>query len=255
MFFITKRKHDKIVNERLMEESLKTSRNYERDLLMKQANIATLQSQINPHFLYNTLECIRGQALYEGSKEIAATVQALSEFFRYSISGKSDLVSIKNEMENVEHYVTIQNYRFDNLFEMEFNCKGEDISEALLPKLSLQPAVENAIIHGFSDKTSGGKITLTAKRVNGHVSIEISDNGKGIDTDKLEALCDKLHDSKIISKDVQTISTGIGLENVDRRLKLIFGEEYGVSISSCLGVGTCVELFFPYWLSVKHNEQ
>lgn len=236
---------EKLIQERAEEMTKEVNRSYEMELLMKQADIASLQSQINPHFLYNTLECIRGQALKEGSDDIAKITQALSRFFRYSISKQKNIVTLADELANVENYVTIQKYRFRDRFSLRIDIPDEeDILDSAIPKLALQPILENAIIHGFADRVTGGLITITGYITNDQLSITVSDNGCGMDHTALERLNEKLR-----NKDVSTggkNGTGIGVQNVDRRLKLLFGDTYGLHISSIPGIGTDVELFLPH---------
>ena len=252
---LTDRQLENIVQQRLQQATETAARSYERDLLMKQANIATLQSQINPHFLYNTLECIRGQALLENADDIARTAQALSRFFRYSISGKSDLATLREELENVRNYVLIQQYRFQNRFALNIDGgSDESVMEAVLPKLSLQPALENAIIHGFSDITEGGLISVTIRRAGPNVSVCVSDNGRGMTAEQLAGICASLRGEPQPPRQNDGHHTGIGLQNVNERIRLCFGEAYGISVSSSPGEGTDVELFFPYQLSLQERE-
>lgn len=235
---------EQVIKQRISAALEEENQNYEREMLLKQANLATLQSQINPHFLYNTLECIRGMALLVDQEDIADIAWSLSRFFRYSISGNSDIVSLQEELGNVQYYTRIQNYRFHNRFEVVIQ---DDISVAdtMLPKLTLQPVVENAIVHGLADTTEGGVITVRAEQVNDDVLITISDNGCGMTTEKLEELMQKIKCGKD-KKGEEGHHTGIGMRNVDRRLKLHFGPEYGISIFSCQNSGTDVEIRVPY---------
>lgn len=247
---MTEQQLEHLIEERLAEAVRDENAVYEREILLKQANLVTLQSQINPHFLYNTLECIRGMALMEGVEDIANIAWSLSTFFRYSISSKSDMVTIWDEIENVKNYVTIQQYRFKDRFQLDIE-EEKSIMDAVIPKLTLQPAVENAIIHGLADITFGGKITVTVRRVDENVQIVVSDNGRGMTPDELENLSMKIRDQKTVTGEKDGYHTGIGLQNVDKRLKLHFGSEYGLNVQSCPEVGTDVELLFPYRLTVK----
>ena len=250
---LTEERLEHIIQERLTQASREAARNYERDILMKQASIQTLQNQINPHFLYNALECIRGQALIDGSGDIAAITQALSHFFRYSISGKSDLVTLKDELENVNSYISIQKFRFRDRFRYQMMMDDEDelLLDAVLPKLTLQPVVENAIIHGFSQMTAGGELKIRILKIDRHVSVVVSDNGRGMDAETLERFTDSIRVDDLPAGERER-RTGIGMQNVDRRIELYFGEEYGLGINSCPGMGTDVELFFPFCLSVQN---
>ena len=253
---ITEKQLEALVEERLREASREANRGYERDILMKQANIMSLQSQINPHFLYNALECIRGQALIDGSEAVADMTHALSHFFRYSISSKSNVVTLANELENVRNYITIQKHRFRDRFVIAYEMDDPELNNALLPKLTLQPIVENAIIHGFSDIVSGGEITVRVERLDGNVSVKVSDNGKGMPAEVLERLNSAFRKDHMSVSELQhgyDKGTGVGMANVDRRIKLYFGVDYGLTINSCAGVGTDVEVFFPYTLTVAQS--
>ncbi|MCC8045601.1 MAG: sensor histidine kinase [Clostridiales bacterium] len=243
---------NQMVDTRVKELRSEETRRYEWELLLKQANLSTLQSQINPHFLYNTMECIRGMALLADQEDIADISLALSNFFRYSISAKSDIVTLKSELENVENYCRIQQYRFSHRFRLIVDG-AERASEAVMPKLILQPIVENAILHGLADFTEGGEIFIQVRRVGKNVVITVSDNGQGMTPEQLSALVDKIHEVSILDSGDEN-HTGIGMLNVNRRIKLYFGEQYGISICSCPGAGTDVEVLIPYRLSVKENE-
>ena len=221
---------------------------YEREILMKQANIAMLQGQINPHFLYNALECIRGQALAEGAGDIGDTTEALSSFFRYSINSLNDIVTLEDEIGHVQSYVTIQKYRFSNRFVLEVEYEEQDMAlkNALIPKLTLQPLVENAIIHGLPDRRSGGIVCIQVKRTQSHLQIIVSDNGKGMDARRLEHVHNRLCGFPVQPRENGRKHTGLALENVNRRVQLLFGEAYGLSIMSTPGIGTEVSILLPF---------
>ena len=216
----------------------------------KQTELTALQSQINPHFLYNTLETIRGQALIDDNVEIARMVEALSAFFRYSISRKGNLVTLRDELANIENYMLIQRYRFNNRFSMEVIVDEEDemAYDFLIPRLIIQPVVENVIFHGLEEKLEGGKVTIEVIVTDQNLILTISDNGKGIDGQKLKEL-----NSRIQSDDVELDegekrnqrNTGIALPNIHKRIQLLFGDEYGVNVYSTAGQGTDVEITIP----------
>lgn len=242
----SKEKLEQIIEQRVAEALAEENANYEKEMLLKQANLQALQSQINPHFLYNTLECIRGMALLEGKANIADIAWSLSRFFRYSISGKSNVVTLREEMVSCDTYARIQNFRFQNRFVLETQS-DPGVEDCLLPKLTLQPVVENAIIHGLQNTLSGGVIRILVERVNEDVRIVISDNGCGMSPEKLEELTNRIcHGS---SEGGAGRHSGIAMYNVNRRLNLFFGPEYGVSVYSCEGMGTDVELRIPYRVS------
>lgn len=215
----------------------------------KQTELTALQSQINPHFLYNTLESIRGQALMDDNFEIAKMVEALAAFFRYSISGKGNLVTLRDELANINNYMLIQRYRFNNRFSMEIIIDEEDEAayDFLIPRLIIQPVVENAIFHGLEEKLEGGKVIIEVIVTESNLIITISDNGKGIDGRELKEL-----GARIQSQDMQLDdggsrqrNTGIALPNIHKRIQLLFGEEYGVHVYSTVGQGTDVEITVP----------
>lgn len=171
------------VQQKLREE-------YSVKVQNKQAKIAALQSQINPHFLYNTLECIRSEALLYECDSIARMAKALAAFFRYSISNKENIVTIRDELRNIENYFLIQSYRFENKFALEINVEDdrEEVGNYLIPKLSLQPIVENAIFHGLETKAENGKVTIRIYTTDQELVVVISDNGTGIDWDTLVSM-------------------------------------------------------------------
>jgi len=200
--------------------------------------------------LYNTLETIRGQALIDDNVEIARMVEALSAFFRYSISRKGNLVTLRDELANIENYMLIQRYRFNNRFSMEVIVDEEDemAYDFLIPRLIIQPVVENVIFHGLEEKLEGGKVTIEVIVTDQNLILTISDNGKGIDGQKLKEL-----NSRIQSDDVELDegekrnqrNTGIALPNIHKRIQLLFGDEYGVNVYSTAGQGTDVEITIP----------
>lgn len=243
-FFISEKKLNDLIEEKAEEIIREQNSKYEYELLLRQANLETLQSQINPHFLYNTLEVIRGMALLADQDNIADIAYSLSNFFRYSISGKSDVVTLKEEIENAENYCRIQKYRFGNRFKLEINA-DDRAADVLIPKMTLQPIIENAIIHGLADYTEGGKIWISTKQTGQNVHIAVKDNGSGMELEQLTALQNKIcGESEIFMPSSK--HTGIGIQNVDRRIKLYFGREFGVNIYSCPLLGTEVEILIPF---------
>jgi two-component system sensor histidine kinase YesM len=250
--FMPRRKLERIIESRIEETMEQARRQYRHDILMKQANIATLQGQINPHFLYNALECIRGQALMEGAEEIASITQALSRFYRYSIDSKSDVVTLKEELDNVMNYMTIQRYRFKDRFTIYLKYDDEEVLNATVPKLTLQPLVENAIMHGFADVTSNARITITIRGDKNQIQVLISDNGQGMHANALRELNNRIaraYDDAEENKAGEGKGerrSGIAIENVNDRIRLLFGDEYGLTVFSCAGMGTDVEIFLPY---------
>lgn len=215
----------------------------------KHAEYLALQNQINPHFLYNTLEGIRSEALIEGVDSIANMTEALATFFRYTISNVDKLVSLENEITNVENYYKIQKFRFGEKldFYIEFQPDSDDeILKARIPKLTLQPIFENAIFHGVERKMGKGIVTLKIIATSKRLIITISDNGVGIEEEGLRKLNKKLRGASLEHMKDDKHKGGIALLNVNNRLKLIFGDEYGLYVYSKPEAGTDVEITIPF---------
>lgn len=217
-------------------------------LLQKQAELDSLQSQINPHFLYNTLDSIRGQALEDGSVQSSEMIEALSTLLRYTISHRSDMVTLGQELKSVDNYIKIQQYRFNNRFEYRKNIEdyGEDLLSIKIPKLTLQPLIENAIYHGIDSLLTKGLIEMDIYCTQTRLIISVSDNGVGMDAEQLESIRNKLkayvYDPKGSSS---TKSTGVAISNVNSRIKLAFGDLYGVTIFSKKNVGSKFQISIP----------
>lgn len=163
---------------------------YKNAISEKQTLFTALQRQINPHFLYNTLECIRSEAMLGGQREIADMTENLANFFRYSISSKGNVVTIADELENVHNYFKIQQFRFGNKFELRVDCGTDEdvLYTCRIPKLTLQPLIENAIHHGLESKQGVGHITIRFILTNARLLIRICDDGVGIEQAKLDVL-------------------------------------------------------------------
>ena len=210
----------------------------------KNAELQAMEAQIDPHFLYNTLDSIRGQAIINGEKNIAVMLEALANFFRYSISGKENRVTFREEMINMENYIKIQNYRFQGRFtvEVDESARDRDIQDCIVPKLMLQPIVENAILHGLEQKKEG-KVLITADVTEDVLLITVSDDGVGMSEEKLRQLNQALEQGYLNKKSKST--HGIALPNVHSRIRTFFGEEYGITVYSTEGKGTDVEILLP----------
>lgn len=218
------------------------------DYSQKQAEYLALQNQINPHFLYNTLEAIRGDALYAGLGNIAETTEALAAFFRYTITDVGALTTLESEIDNIENYFIIQQYRFGDKIKMEIKYPedGEDIWNLQLPKLTLQPIIENAIFHGLEKKRGYGTITISIETTEKFLFVNITDTGIGIEPEILNNINNSLEKAAISYVRTPENSHGnIALKNVSRRIKLIFGDEYGLQIYSTIEIGTNVHLVLP----------
>lgn len=224
---------------------------YNAQLLKTQAEIHALQSQINPHFLYNTLETIRSQAIIRHVPEIEEMAEALATLFRYGISSQGEMSTLAKELKCVENYFIIQQHRFSGRYQLVMLVDGTDeiLMKCQIPILTLQPIIENAIVHGLESKLDPGTITIRTELTQSHVYIQIFDNGVGMSDDDVARLNHRLDIEENISLDEANQSdhrsSGIALINVNQRIKHFFGHEYGLSVTSTLGVGTSVDITLP----------
>lgn len=228
-------------------------------LALKQAEINVLQSQINPHFLYNILDSIRGQALSEGVPEIADMTESLANYFRYCVTKDDGIVALADELKNVENYWKIQQYRFGDKISMQVIMDRGILhpDEYEIPKLILQPIVENAIFHGLETKQGKGKVIIRIERTETRLIILVMDNGIGMEEQELEKLRKQLKEKQhVISRKEsgQQRSSGIALLNVNERIKLYYGDEFGLQISSSRFTGTEVEFVLPIRTPVFRNK-
>lgn len=223
-----------------------SSREYKMQVLRKEAELNELQSQINPHFLYNTLESIRGEALMEDMDEIADMTEALGYFFRYSISRKKTIVTLEEELKNIQYYFFIQKFRFGEHIDMSVEIEDETLKQLLMPKLTIQPIVENAIFHGLETQMEKGHVSISAGKTDQRLVLVISDDGKGISERELEQLNERLGNGIDLSEAKEEGGkNGIALDNVNQRIKIRFGNEYGLHVYSTLGIGTDVVVNLP----------
>ncbi|MBQ7359549.1 MAG: histidine kinase [Lachnospiraceae bacterium] len=215
----------------------------EQQLLNEQQvmEMKMLASQINPHFLYNTLESIRMQALTAGNKDVSNSIKLLGKSMRYVLENTgTSSITLKKELDYVENYLTIQKMRFGGRVNYSLEVEdGLDLEKYLILPLLLQPVVENAILHGLEQVEENGQILIRVTKQDEYLRISIRDNGCGMDEEALKALRDKIKEQKIDT------SSSIGLSNINRRIKLCYGETYGMKIDSQLGEGTTIELTLP----------
>lgn len=231
--------------EQLLEE-ISNSR-----LLSKEMEIKALQAQINPHFLYNALDTVNWMARIKGEDEICEMVQAIGNLLRISISNKENIFTVRKELDYVKDYLYIQKKRFQNRFTVEFDVE-EAVMEQLIPKLTIQPLVENAIVH--SVEVSKAKVLLV---ISGHIEgadvvLRVKDNGVGIPKEILEHLLTRSgNDGKEV--DVRRAHTGLGVYAVHQRLQYMYGEPYGLMVESEVGKGTCFTVRLPH--QIKNQKQ
>lgn len=219
-----------------------------KKLQQKQAEVLALQNQINPHFLYNTLEAIRSDALMADCQEIAETTEALATFFRYTISNVQEYVTFSDELDNVENYFTVQRCRFGDKIDLDLEMENELLLEARMPKLILQPLVENAVIHGLEGKMEGGIVKILIENSEDTLFLRVRDNGLGmseIETDRLNRI---LRGEDLQEKTNSGKRGGIALRNVNSRIQLMFGTDYGMKLFSVEGIGTECCLTMPLML-------
>lgn len=208
---------------------------------LKKADLRALQAQINPHFLYNTLDTIIWMAESKKTRQVVEIVSALSNFFRISLSKGADWITISEELERTKSYLIIQKMRYQDIMDFEIEV-DDDVSTNTVLKLILQPLVENALYHGIKNKRQGGTIIVRAKRKGEkEILFEVEDNGIGFTAEKLAQLQAELNDD---SGDIK-MESGFGIGNVNKRIRLYYGEQYGLSVRSEYNTGTCVTLVIP----------
>lgn len=204
--------------------------------LKRKTELDALQAQINPHFLYNTLDSIVWMVEGERYEGAVTMVTALARFFRISLSKGKNVISLKDELEHVSNYLTIQNIRYKNKFSYRIQAE-DDVLDLACIKLVVQPLVENAIYHGMEYMDGDGEIDIKAYSENDEAIIEVKDNGLGMTEDIVESLLEKVHASKK--------GSGVGLRNVNERIKLYFGPTYGLEINSEPDEGTSIKIHIP----------
>lgn len=209
---------------------------YEQEL-KRQRELDALQAQINPHFLYNTLDSIVWMVENERYKEAITMVTALAGFFRIGLNKGKNIITIKDELKHAENYITIQHMRFKDKFTFKINA-DEDVLNFATIKLIVQPLIENAVYHGMEFMDGDGEIVVNAYKKDNELYIDVIDNGMGIPPE----VADKLltHESRSKGK-----GSGVGLKNVQERIQLYFGKEYGLSILSEPDEGTLIRIHLP----------
>lgn len=218
--------------------------NLEKQNRLRLAELKALHSQINPHFLYNTLDSIKWMAKLNGVDDIVLIVSQLGKLLKNSIHNQKDSVEISEEMALVGSYLSIQKFRYSNKFDVDIDV-DESIMHCVVPKLIIQPIVENAIIHGIEDKVGKAHLTIKGWKEDNKIIFEIIDNGVGISEEQLDKICNKVRQENMGND-------SIGLANVDKRIKLYYGEEYGLGITSEVNVGTIMRIIMPF-LEANHT--
>lgn len=224
--------NDKVQAERILDERMH---------MLKKAQYDMLQSQINPHFLYNTLETINWMAfdLAGAENPVSTALVDLAAFFRNALSTSGYLITVNDEIKYTKDYISILYLRYSDLFDVKWDIDSSILSCTII-KLCLQPIIENAVYHGFKPKSSKGLLTITGRMYGSRVVISVSDDGVGMNSSALKKL------NSLLSGDIYTENgRHIGLINVNKRIKIIFGEQYGISVKSEENKGTTVSIVIP----------
>ena len=211
---------------------------YQKELVQKELEYKVLKAQINPHFLYNTLDTIRWLALYGETEKVERVAISLAQLLKASLKESKEMVPIKTEMEYIDAYLYIQKTRFEKI-NVSINM-DDHILNLYIPRFILQPLVENAFIHGLEKKIGSGSLIISGTQSVKGIKIRIIDNGAGIGDEKLTTLF-----NDTINQNLERRGTGTGLKNVHKRIQTLYGEEYGLSIQSSLNTGTIVEVLLP----------
>ncbi len=213
---------------------------YSKELLLKRAELKMLQAQINPHFLYNTLDCINSLVDQNRPQDTKKTVTALASLMRASIKGKR-MLTVREELNYINQYMYINKIRYeDNLL---FLCEiPESMKEYYLPKLILQPLLENAVVHGISHLLGRGMIGLFGEEGEDYLAFTVKDNGKGFPQEVLDSLSQE--DTSFAGLQ-QNDQTSIGLKNIQARVHLMYGEKYGLTVTNLNGKGSSVTVRLP----------
>ena len=226
---------DDSFNEMTDHISALIEKQIENERSLHQAELELLQAQINPHFLYNTLDSIAILAESDREEDVIDMITSLSTFFRNSLSEGEDIHTLRAEMAQAVSYLEIQQIRYSDILSYSMNI-DEDVQDCLIPKLILQPLIENALYHGIKNRRGRGLITITGGRENNKILLRVRDNGIGMDSERLEQLQNGIYQQK---------QGSFGLWNVHQRIRLYCGAPYGLSFESTPGEGTTVTVTLP----------
>jgi two-component system sensor histidine kinase YesM len=204
---------------------------YHQQVHYRKAEILSLQAKLNPHFLYNTLDMIYWMLILKDEEEIGESIVALSNILRYSISHNNEFVTVREDMDQLENYLKIQRMRFQDKLQYTFELQ-ENVRELRIPKLIIQPLVENSFKYAFQDLKRSGSIVIRSYAEDDQLFFEVADNGVGMSKDKIRSIFSSLEN--------QNKKGGIGIQLIHQRIKYIYGEGYGISIESALEEGTKV---------------
>jgi two-component system, sensor histidine kinase YesM len=216
----------------LIEENRREQEN------LKKSEMRTLQAQITPHFLYNTLDAIVWLAEAKRTGEVIAITRALSDFFRISLSNGQDWITIAQEVEHLKGYLTIQKIRYRDILDYSIDIDAALYGRRIL-KLTIQPLVENAIYHGIKNRRGGGRLAISARGDGDTLTVKVTDDGVGMTAEQLAAV------QRTLAGEMPSADTGYGLYSVDKRLKLYYSQPQGLQVSSVPGEGTEISFRVP----------
>ena len=217
---------------RLMNE------NSEKEKALRISELKTLHSQINPHFIYNTIDTIVWLAEFGNNEKVVDVSKAMAKFFRLSLRGGSEFTTVRDELEHVRQYLYIQKERYQEKLDYEINFE-EEILDVNIPKIILQPLVENSIYHGIRRKKGNGRIVINANKDGDKLILSVSDNGNGFDS------------SVLVKRSEELRLGGVGLNNIDERIKLYYGDGFGIKIDNSLNEGAKVEIILGNFIYQK----
>jgi len=225
------------INSMLSELNNYIEQFYLLNLKQQHAELKALQAQIDPHFLFNTLEAIRMVAVMEGSKTSSKMIFHLSKLFRYSLESK-DTVPLYSEVEHVNQYISLMQFKFPNKLQVYVDIPS-DVEQIMVQKLILQPIIENYFIHGFKKGQSDNTLIIRVAKLGDMIKIHVEDNGKGMTEERLSTIL------RHINRDEGDEMQSIGIRNIHQRLKLKYGDQFGITLKSVKDQGTIVTLSIP----------
>jgi two-component system sensor histidine kinase YesM len=223
---------------------------------LAKAELRTMQAQINPHFLYNTLDTIVWQAESGKADEVVRLTRSLSDFFRISLSSGADWIPVPQELKHVSAYLSIQKTRYRDILDYEVD-ECEELQNIYMPKLLLQPLVENALYHGIKTKRGGGRIEVRVKVGRGTLTFTVKDNGKGMSVERLMAVQESLQEETTmpVQQAMEPGHSGFGLRNVDLRIRLFYRKQKGLTIrSDCDGTEVSFTIPIKTREEIDHDE-
>lgn len=224
------------------------SHEYETELLLNQAEYKALQAQINPHFLYNTLETMSSIASVQNCSIVSNLCESLSNIFRYSLDMKNPFSTVAQEIVHLRNYIFVMNVRMGDGISYTFHI-SEEVLQDEIPKISIQPLVENALNHGLRNKRGEKSIVIEAGVEDGELQIAVSDNGVGMNAQEVN---ERLREN---NKELVEKGNSIGIYNINARMKMLYGEQYGLTVNSIIGEGTRVFLTVPRKKPEGYNDR